>query len=174
MPNFIPQLACTLQRKADKQSPGKLFWQGLNDCMWMVYAIQGYDLVYDYISTDDRKEIEEGAFLPMAEFLSEGSSFTFNRIHNHGTWAVAAVGMTGYVLGNDDLVEKSLKGLGKDGNGGFLAQLDKLFSPDGYYTEGPYYQRFAMMPFIVFAEAIQKNDPEHNIFAYNDSILDKA
>jgi hypothetical protein len=171
---LYPTLDVHPARKENAQTPGILFWQGLNDCMWLVYGIQGYDLIYNWLSAEDRKTIEEGAFLPMAEYLSEGCSYTFNRIHNHGTWAVAAVGMTGYVLGNDDLVEKSLKGLAKDGNGGFLAQLDKLFSPNGYYTEGPYYQRFAMLPFIVFAEAIQKNDPELGIFAYNDSILHKA
>lgn len=171
---LYPTLGLHPARKVKSQTPGKLFWQGLNDCMWLVYGVQGYDCVYDWLNPEDRKTIEEGAFLPMAEYLSEGSSYTFNRIHNHGTWAVAAVGMTGYVLGNEDLIEKSLKGLGKDGNGGFLAQLDQLFSPDGYYTEGPYYQRFAMLPFIVFAEAIQKNDPDLGIFAYNDSILHKA
>jgi len=171
---LYPTLGLHPARKEKSQTPGKLFWQGLNDCMWLVYGVQGYDCIYDWLSPEDRKTIEEGAFLPMAEYLSEGSSYTFNRIHNHGTWAVAAVGMTGYVLGNEDLIEKSLKGLGKDGNGGFLAQLDKLFSPDGYYTEGPYYQRFAMLPFIVFAEAIQKNDPDLEIFTYNDSILHKA
>lgn len=171
---LYPTLDVHPARKVKSQTPGKLFWQGLNDCMWLVYGVQGYDCIYDWLSAEDRKIIEEGAFLPMANYLSEGSSYTFNRIHNHGTWAVAAVGMTGYVLGNEDLVEKSLKGLAKDGNGGFLAQLDKLFSPNGYYTEGPYYQRFAMLPFIVFAEAIQKNDPDLGIFAYNDSILHKA
>ena len=27
---------------------------------------------------------------------------------------------------------------------GFLAQLDGSFSPDGYFTEGPYYLRYAI------------------------------
>ena len=31
---------------------------------------------------------------------------------------------------------------------GFLANVDEPFSPDGYYTEGPYYQRYAMYPFL--------------------------
>ena len=32
---------------------------------------------------------------------------------------------------------------------GFLANLEEPFSPDGYYTEGPYYQRYAMYPFLM-------------------------
>lgn len=163
-----------LHPKRKEQSPGKLFWQGLNESMWVVYTIQGYDFVYNALSEESRKKIEEGVFGPVTHFLMVDSEYMFNRIHNHGTWATAAVGMTGYVLGDDEMVEKSLRGSNKDGKGGFLIQLDKLFSPDGYYTEGPYYQRFALLPFIVFAEAIDKNDPELHIFAYNDSILGKA
>lgn len=166
--------ALGLHPKHKNQSPGKLFWQSLNDCVWLVYSIQGYDFIYSYLNKFDRIKIEEDLFLPMADFLSEGSPKEFNRIHNHGTWAVAAVGMTGYVLGNDDLVQKSLRGLNKDDKGGFLVQLDSLFSPDGYYTEGPYYQRYAMMPFVIFAEAIQHNNPGLKIFRYNNCILKKA
>ena len=169
---LYPTLGLHPEKK--EQTPGKLFWQGLNESMWVVYTVQGYDFVYNTLSEESREKIEEGVFRPVTHFLMVESEYMFSRIHNHGTWATAAVGMTGYVLGDDDMVEKSLKGLNKDGKSGFLIQLDKLFSPDGYYTEGPYYQRFALLPFIVFAEAIDKNNPELNIFAYNDSILGKA
>ncbi|MFM9673803.1 alginate lyase family protein, partial [Streptomyces galilaeus] len=77
------------------------------------------------------------------------------KVHNHGTWATAAVGMTGYVIDDQELVEQALYGLDKSGKAGFLRQVDELFSPQGYYTEGPYYQRYALLPFITFAKAIQ-------------------
>ncbi|MDO6421352.1 exo-oligoalginate lyase Alg17 [Saccharophagus degradans] len=157
-----------------EQSPGRLFWQSLNEAVWLVYSIQGYDAIIDGLTTEEKQEIESGVFLPMAKFLSVESPETFNKIHNHGTWAVAAVGMTGYVLGNDELVEISLMGLDKTGKAGFMKQLDKLFSPDGYYTEGPYYQRYALMPFIWFAKAIETNEPERKIFEYRNNILLKA
>lgn len=157
-----------------EQSPGRLFWQSLNEAVWLVYSIQGYDAIIDGLTAEEKQEIESGVFLPMAKFLSVESPETFNKIHNHGTWAVAAVGMTGYVLGNDELVEISLMGLDKTGKAGFMKQLDKLFSPDGYYTEGPYYQRYALMPFIWFAKAIETNEPERKIFEYRNNILLKA
>ncbi len=157
-----------------KKSPGKLFYQALNSSVWLVYAIQGYDFLYNYLSPSDREKIEKGILLPMANFLSAGSPYMFDRIHNHATWAVSAVGMTGYVLDNKDLVEKSLYGLYKDGKGGFIAQINQLFSPDGYYTEGPYYQRYAMMPFMTFADVIDKNEPSRKLFAYRDSVLIKS
>ena len=117
----------------------------------LVYAIQGYDAVHTALAAEDRSRIERDLLRPMADFLSAGQPSTFDRIHNHGTWAVAAVGMTGYVLDDEDYVRQALYGLAGDGETGFIKQLDELFSPDGYYTEGPYYQRYALMPFVLFA-----------------------
>ena len=156
------------------QTAGRLFWQSLNDSVFLVHAIQGYDAARVAFSAADRQRIEEGALRPMARFLSEGSPEVFNRIHNHATWANAAVGMTGYVLGDRDLVEKALLGLDKSGKSGFLRQLDLLFSPDGYYAEGPYYQRYALQPFVLFAAAIEANDPQRRIFEYRNGIVLKA
>ncbi len=65
-------------------------------------------------------------------------------------------------------------GLDKSGEAGFLKQMDVLFSPDGYYNEGPYYHRFALKPFIIFAQAVEKNNPEQKIFEKRDGILKKA
>ena len=159
---------------AASNAPGRLFWQSLNDAVWLVYAIQSYDAIRATLSLEQRQLLEEKLFRPMANFLSEGQPQTFELIHNHATWATAAVGMTGYVLGETQYVERALKGLGKDGKSGFLRQLDLLFSPDGYYSEGPYYQRYALLPFVVFAHAIQLNEPQRQIFAYRDGILLKA
>jgi hypothetical protein len=159
---------------ASGSAPGRLFWQSLNDAVWLVYAIQGYDAIRATLSLQQRQLLEAKLFRPMATFLSEGQPQTFGLIHNHATWASAAVGMTGYVLGETEFVERALKGLEKDGNSGFLRQLDLLFSTDGYYSEGPYYQRYALLPFVAFAQAIELNEPQRQIFAYRDGILLKA
>ena len=156
---------------------GKLFWQSLNDAVWLFHTANAYDCVYDFITEKDRLFIEKNLFYPMAEFISNGNESnyaTFNKMHNHGTWSLASVGMIGYVMGDKELITKALYGSNKDGKSGFIRQLDVLFSPDGYYTEGPYYQRFAIWPFMTFAQVIQNQQPELNIFAYRDSILQKA
>ena len=170
---LYPSLGLHPKRK-ENHPAGRLFWQGLNESWWLVYVIQGYEAIRSDLPEEQRGQIESNLIHPMVEFLSEGSPRTFNRIHNHGTWAVAGVGMTGYVLNEPDYVEKALLGLDRSGNGGFLKQIDELFSPDGYYTEGPYYQRYAMMPFILFAQAIERNDPEQKIFERKDRVLLKA
>jgi len=174
-------------------APGKIFWQCLNDSNWLVYASQAYDCIYDWLPKKQRKYLEKNLFRPHADFLSAGSPQFFNRIHNHSTWGNAAVGMIGLVMGDEELIQRGLHGLvedsideqAKDNDGGyikmpgqtkagFFANLEAPFSPDGYYTEGPYYQRYAMYPFMLFAEALQNVKPELQVFAYKDSVLIKA
>lgn len=170
--DLYPTLGIHPEQKSSNK--GKLFWQGLNEAWWLVYTIQGYETVRADLSEADRTRIEDGVLNPMADFLSVGSPQTFDRIHNHATWATAATGMTGYVLGQPERVERALYGLDKTGEAGFLKQLDELFSPDGYYAEGPYYQRYALMPFVLFSQVVDRNEPERGIFDHRDGIVLKA
>ncbi len=162
-------------------TPGRIFWQTLNESVWLVHTSIAYDCVYDYLSDAERKRVEENLFRPIADFIMNGmdgntaNNKVFNKMHNHGTWATAAVGMIGMAMGDDDLVDRALYGSDKSGKrGGFIRQLDYLFSPDGYFTEGAYYQRYAIWPFVVFAQCIDHNRPEIGIFRYRDGILPKA
>ncbi len=161
------------KRKDDKDG-GRIFWQSLNDFVWEVYTIQAYDLVFDAIPAKERSTIEQHLFMPILKFFTEDRVEIFDLIHNHGTWDLAAVGMTAYVLHKPEYVEMALKGSKKDGKSGFLAQINQLFSPDGYYMEGPYYQRYALMPFVLFAKAINNYQPELHIFQYRNDLLSKA
>lgn len=170
--NLYPTLELHPKRK--NQAPGRLFWQSLNESVWLTYAIQGVDAIFTTLEENDRSKIEHDLLRPIAHFLSVELAHIFNRIHNHGTWATAAVGMTGYVLDDEDLVHTALFGTTGDGEGGFLAQMRLLFSPEGYYLEGPYYQRYALMPFVVFGRAIANNEPKRRIFEYRNQILVKA
>ena len=156
------------------ESAGRLFWQTLNETVWLVHATQAYDCIYNRLSEADRTKIEEGLIRPMAKFLSEDHVGELDRIHNHGTWTCAAVGMAGYVLRDRDLVEKALYGSKKDTTGGFIRQLELLFSPDGYYTEGAYYVRYALLPFFTFAQVIENNQPNLRVFEFRNRILQKA
>lgn len=164
----------SLHPEQKNQSPGKLFWQGLNESVWLVYTIQAYDCIHDFLSADEQKNIEENLFRKVVQFFTVEDNYSFDRVHNHGTWSVAGVGMTGMVLGDSIMVQKALYSTKLDGSGGFLKQIDELFSPDGYYAEGPYYQRYALLPFIVFAQALENNRPELKIFEYKNGVLEKA
>ncbi len=171
---------------------GKLFWQCLNDANWLVYVSQAYDCIYDWLSKKERKTLEKNLFHPFADFISVGNPQFYNRVHNHSTWGNAAVGMIGLVMNDDELIDRALYGIkddglevgAKDNDGGlikvegqevgFLANVNEPFSPDGYYTEGPYYQRYAMYPFLIFAEALHNVRPAVKIFEFKDSVLLKS
>ena len=187
---MYPDLPLHPQKRS--YSRGKIFWQCLNDANWLVYTSQAYDCIYDWLTDGERDYINKNLFRPFADFLSVETPQFFNRIHNHSTWGNVAVGMIGLVMDDDELVDRALYGLkednidpkAKDNDGGFIkksgqragffANLDEPFSPSGYYTEGPYYQRYAMYPFMIFAEALHNKKPELKIFKYKEGVLIKA
>ena len=180
-----------LHPKTRSYARGKLFWQCLNDSNWLVYVSQAYDCIYNYLSEEERNKLETNLFRPFADHISIDSPQFYQRVHNHSTWGNAAVGMIGLVMNDEELIERALYGikglnldktakdddggyLNKDGKAGFLANIEEPFSPDGYYTEGPYYQRYAMYPFLIFAEGLQNVRPDLKIFEYKEGVLLKS
>lgn len=159
---------------AYNQKPGKLFHQMLNETVWLLNTAQAYDAVHNWLSAEDREKYEKNIFNIMVKWFTVDHPNEFNRIHNHGMWTAASVGMIGYVTENQDWVDMALYGTEKDGQGGFLAQMENLFSPDGYYMEGAYYVRYAMRPLLFFAEAIEKNQPELKIYEFKNELIRKA
>ena len=171
---------------------GKLFWQCLNDSNWLVYTSQAYDCIYDYLSEEERNTLETDLFRPFADHISIDNPQFFNRVHNHATWGNVAVGMIALAMDDDQLLDRALNGVKddnfdpniKDNDGGyirkegqeigFFANVNEPFSPDGYFTEGPYYQRYASYPFLIFAQALQNKKPELKVFEYKDSVLIKS
>ncbi len=160
--------------QATSSSPGRIFWQALNDANWMVYAGMAYDLVYNSLTLEERKKIEDGAFKPEVDYFTKDLKEWFDRLHNHSVWACAGVGIIGIASNNKEYIDIALKGSNVDGKSGFIAQMDNLFSPDGYYTEGPYYVRYAILPYMLFANALQNANPSLKIFEHRNNILQKA
>ncbi|MUU79372.1 alginate lyase family protein [Winogradskyella endarachnes] len=180
-----------LHPKTRSYARGKLFWQCLNDSNWLVYVSQAYDCIYNYLTEEERNKLETNLFRPFADHISVDSPQFYQRVHNHSTWGNAAVGMIGLVMDDEELINRALYGikdlkldtkekdddggfLNKDGKAGFLANIEEPFSPDGYYNEGPYYQRYAMYPFLVFAEGLHNVKPELKIFEYKGGVLLKS
>ncbi|MDO6611178.1 heparinase II/III family protein [Shewanella sp. 1_MG-2023] len=164
----------TLESNVSKDSnpPGKLFHQTLNENMWMLYASCAYSCIYHTLTDDQKRLIEDDLLKQMIEMFVVTYAHDFDIVHNHGLWAVAAVGICGYAINDQESVDKALYGLKLDKvSGGFLAQLDQLFSPDGYYMEGPYYHRFSLRPIYLFAEAIERRQPDIGIYQFNDSVI---
>ena len=180
-----------LHPKPRSYARGKIFWQCLNDANWLLYMSQAYDAIYDYLAEQERDALENALFRPFADHISIDSPQFFNRVHNHAAWGTAAVGMIGLVMNDEGLIQRALHGLdvenfgdARDDDGGFIRQkgqkagffanLDSAFSPDGYYTEGPYYQRYALYPYLVFAQGLRNAGYREQAFDRNDGVLFKA
>ena len=86
------------------KTPGRIFWQTLNESVWLVHTSMAYDCVYDYMTAEERAYVERNLFRPMADFLmngmegNRGNNKVFNKMHNHATWATSAVGMIGMTM----------------------------------------------------------------------------
>lgn len=168
--NVYPTLELNISR--DTNPPGRLFHQTLNENMWMLYASCAYSCIHHTLTDADKSLIENNLFKQMIEMFVVTYAEDFDIVHNHGLWAVAAVGICGYAIQDQDAVDKALYGLkGDSESGGFLAQLSQLFSPDGYYMEGPYYHRFSLRPIYLFAETIERRQPEIKIYEFNDAVI---
>lgn len=167
--------AMPYQQQKNTNPPGRLFHQILNEHMWLLYAVLGYSHVRETLPETQRQAIENNIFHPMIEMFTVTYRHDFDRIHNHGLWAVAAVGICALVLGEDKVLDQAIFGLEGDSiSGGYLAQIKRLFAPSGYYIEGPYYHRFAIRPLCLFAEALHLHRPELDIYGFHDQAIGKT
>ena len=168
-------LALGFQVQRNTNPPGRLFHQMLNEHVWLLYVSLGYSCISDSLSDAQRKHIVEQLFEPMLEVATVKYDFDFDRIHNHGVWAVAATAACGAAIGQEKYIDLALHGLaGDDIQGGFLAQLSNLFAPSGYYIEGPYYHRYAIRPLCLLAELTQRFRPELDIFNFKGQVIGKT
>ncbi|MCT7943023.1 heparinase II/III domain-containing protein [Shewanella holmiensis] len=150
---------------------GRLFHQILNEHCWLFYTSLAYSCVASQMSEAQQQRVISRIFEPMLEMFTVKYAHDFDRIHNHGIWAVAAVGICGLAVGKREYLEMSVYGIDRNDTGGFLAQISQLFAPSGYYMEGPYYHRYAIRPTCVFAEVLHRHMPEVNIYQYKDGVI---
>ncbi|WP_447469554.1 heparinase II/III domain-containing protein [Vibrio harveyi] len=150
---------------------GRLFHQILNEHCWLMFTSLAYSCVASVMTEEERTAVVERIFEPMLDMFTVKYAHDFDRIHNHGIWAVAAVGICGLAIGKPEYLEMSVYGQDRDDTGGFLAQISQLFAPSGYYMEGPYYHRYAIRPTCVFAEVVHRHLPEVDIYNYKDKVI---
>jgi hypothetical protein len=150
---------------------GRLFHQVLNEHCWLMFISLAYSCVASTMTQEERTAVVERIFEPMLDMFTVKYAHDFDRIHNHGIWAVAAVGICGLAIGKREYLEMAVYGQDRNGTGGFLAQISQLFAPSGYYMEGPYYHRYAIRPTCTFAEVIHRHMPEIGIYNYKDNVI---
>ncbi|MDF5377201.1 alginate lyase family protein, partial [Vibrio parahaemolyticus] len=74
---------------------GRLFHQILNEHCWLMFTSLAYSCVASVMTEEERTAVVERIFEPMLDMFTVKYAHDFDRIHNHGIWAVAAVGICG-------------------------------------------------------------------------------
>lgn len=133
---------------------------GLYEAMWYVTTICAYDQVYDspVFSTEDHARIEERLLRPAAELFivrdySDAQDYRTRDLHykcyNFQAWFISAVGLTGLLLGDADMVEYAI-----DGPYGYKHLLKHDVHDDGIFWERSLgYHSFVLIALLPFLEA---------------------
>ncbi|MEZ8824737.1 heparinase II/III family protein [Vibrio amylolyticus] len=150
---------------------GRIFHQILNEHGWLLFTSIAYSCVASTMSEQQRQRIIDRLFMPMIEMSIDKYAHRFDHIHNHGVWAVAAVGACAVAIGKLEYLEMAVYGKDRDETSGFLDQVSNLFAPSGYYLEGPYYSRFTIRPLVLFAEIIHRHLPDVDIYNYKEGLV---
>jgi oligo-alginate lyase len=162
---------------------GRIGPQTLDESTWLIPVAQGADLVWDTLSDADRATIAEKLFLPAARDVILPHRMG---VHNIQCWKNSAVGLTGFLLGDDALIRAAID----DPDRGYRAQMAKGVQGDGVWFEGAwgyhFYTLSALWPLTeaarsagidlygeplkkMFAAPIQLAMPNLMLPAFNDS-----
>ncbi len=121
---------------------GHLFEQTLNEAATMTTQIAlAYDLIYNTLSADDRKQIEDQLIRPILTNIDKHRAGK----NNWQTWHNAAFITGGAVIGDIGWVKRAIQ----DPDNGFLHQMKVSVSPEGMWYENSwgyhFYTLHAMM-----------------------------
>ncbi|MEI6845848.1 MAG: alginate lyase family protein, partial [Candidatus Firestonebacteria bacterium] len=133
---------------------GKISSNTLNEATWLIYAVEGADLIWEELNTGDREKIAEKLFLPAARKVLLPSKYG---VHNIQCWKNTATGLIGLLTGDRELLEYSIN----DPKEGYREQLKAGVLPDGMWWESTWnYHFFALNPLVTLAEAAHNNGIE--------------
>lgn len=119
---------------------GGLMEQSLDECVWVIRLSKAYDLVANDLTADQRAKIEK--FL---HTVAEGLAKT-NVGGNWASWHLSAVGVIGYAIGDEELVNYALEH--------FKGQMQNNLGDDGVWPESLHcYHYYVLQAFTNLAEA---------------------
>ena len=130
---------------------GRIAAQGLDESVWFTRALQSLGLIWGDLDGGLRAAVEEQLLRPGVELIQSCRPLG---VHNIQCWYNAAVGMCGYLLKDEALVQWALR---REGNG-LEAQLESGFTVDGHwYERAPSYHFYALSPLILLVETAANN-----------------
>ncbi|MGC9326869.1 MAG: heparinase II/III domain-containing protein [Candidatus Hinthialibacter sp.] len=122
--------------------------QSLDEATQLVRLAEAYWDVCPFLTDNERRMIADQFFRPDAEFIHKQT----RSIHNIPSWHNAAVGLVGFALGDEELVQEAV-----DGKFGLRNQIQKGVSEDGFWFEGSisyhFYTISSLQPLYIAARA---------------------
>lgn len=128
--------------------PGKLFSQTLDEAHWIIDLSYAYAFIQSRLEPEDRVAIRQGLLRPCAEFLTLHKE---RQIHNHAVLITSAIGILGFLLGDEALLYSGLFG-----PFGLYDQLAWGVLEDGMWYEGNFhYHYYAFDSLLKYAMLVE-------------------
>jgi len=125
---------------------GKAWAQSLDEAVWLVHLVQAADLVWNTLSEEERERFLSRLVRPAVNGVLRPQQLRF---HNIQCWHNAAIGLSGYLMGDRDMISEAV-----DGARGYWYQLRHMVNQDGQWREGSWgYHFYALEPLTALAEA---------------------
>jgi hypothetical protein len=118
-----------------KVGGGRVGPQTLDEAVWLIPMAQGADLIWDSLSEADRETVATKLFLPAARDVILPHRMG---VHNIQNWKNSAVGLAGFLLGDDALVRAAID----DPDRGYRTQMARGVQADGVWFEGAWGYHF--------------------------------
>jgi hypothetical protein len=125
---------------------GKVHVQDLNESIWLIDILQGTDLIWNYLKKNEQKKIIENIIKPAINVIIDKPT----DLTNIQCWKNAAIGMAGFFLQDDKLINYALN----DSIGGYYAQTKYGLTNEGFYTDlSPGYHFYSMNAMVLLTQA---------------------
>jgi hypothetical protein len=128
-------------------SGGRVHSQTLDEAIWLLNIVAGYDSIYDSgVFTDAEKVLIEKNMIREATNVVLGYD---SGLTNWRVWQNATIGAVGFLLNDQSLVDEALYG-----ESGFKVHMQQAVLDDGLWHEGSiHYHFFVVRGYIQLSEA---------------------
>lgn len=114
---------------------GRVGPQTLDESVWIIPLCQGADLLWDALSQADREAIAQRLLLPATKEVILPHRIG---VHNIQCWKNSAVGLVGFLLGDEDLIAEAIRNPDR----GYGRQMREGVLSDGIWWEGAWGYHF--------------------------------
>ncbi|RKD33955.1 heparinase II/III domain-containing protein [Lacrimispora algidixylanolytica] len=134
--------------------PGKVGAQTLDEANFLRSFAMVYDLIWDFITEEERENIKKEMLLPGAEFLIE---HRHKQLHNHEVIINSAIAIIGLILHIDSYIRFAVYE-----PYGLLYQLEKGMLADHMWFEGAFgYHFYALTSFFAYEKIALHTEHSH-------------